>query len=85
MPSTVRTWQPCTATSGSKHALTDLYLYGALEDEEDDEIEDPEDDDPEVLKRRGLAVEEDLEDEDVAGDGAGVEEQADEVESVLGY
>lgn len=54
------------------------------EDEEDDEIEDPEDDDPDVLKRRGLAVEEDVEDEDVAGDGAGAEEQADEVESVLG-
>jgi cohesin complex subunit SA-1/2 len=54
------------------------------EDEEDDEIEDPEDDDPDVLKRRGLAVEEDVEDEDVAEDGAGAEEQADEVESVLG-
>ena len=54
------------------------------EDEEDDEIEDPDDDDPDVLKRRGLAVEEDVEDEDVAGDGAGAEEQADEVESVLG-
>jgi cohesin complex subunit SA-1/2 len=50
------------------------------EDEEDDEIEDPEDDDPDVLKRRGLAVEEDLEDEDAAG----AEEHADEVESVLG-
>lgn len=54
------------------------------EDEEDDEIEDPEDDDPDVLKRRGLAVEEDVEDEDVAGDGAGAGEQAYEVESVLG-
>jgi cohesin complex subunit SA-1/2 len=54
------------------------------EDEEDDEIEDPDDDDPDVLKRRGLAVEEDVEDEDVVGDGAGAEEQADEVESVLG-
>jgi hypothetical protein len=54
------------------------------EDEEDDEIEDPEDDDPDVLKRRGLAIEEDAEDEDVAGDGAAAEEQADEVESVLG-
>lgn len=54
------------------------------EDEEDDEIEDPDDDDPDVLKRRGLAVEEDVDDEDVAGDGAGAEEQADEVESVLG-
>ena len=54
------------------------------EDEEDDEIEDPDDDDPDVLKRRGLAVEEDVEEEDVAGEGAGAEEQADEVESVLG-
>jgi cohesin complex subunit SA-1/2 len=54
------------------------------EDEEDDEIEDPENDDPDVLKRRGLAVEEDVEDEDVTGDGAAAEEQVDEVESVLG-
>ncbi|GAB7331273.1 hypothetical protein MBLNU13_g02726t2 [Cladosporium sp. NU13] len=53
------------------------------EDEEDDEIEDPDDDDPDVLKRRGLAVEEDVE-EDVAEDSAGAEGQAYEVESVLG-
>ena len=55
------------------------------EDEEDDEIEDPEEDDPEVLKRRGLVVEEDVDDEDDAvRNGAGAEEHADEMESVLG-
>jgi cohesin complex subunit SA-1/2 len=56
------------------------------EDEEDDEIEDPEEDDPEVLKRRGLVVEEDVDDEEEAArdNGAGAEEHADEMESVLG-
>lgn len=56
------------------------------EDEEDDEIEDPEEDDPEVLKRRGLVVEEDVDDEEeaVRDNGAGAEEHADEMESVLG-
>jgi cohesin complex subunit SA-1/2 len=73
---------PRGAKSSSKPSAKSNAIVA--EDEEDDEIEDPEDDDPDVLKRRGLAVEEDVEEEDVARDGAEAEEQADEVESVLG-
>ena len=78
-----------TAAAKAKSAGKPSTKSNAIvaEDEEDDEIEDPEDDDPEVLKRRGLVVEEDVEDEEgdaAAGNGAGAEDHADEMESVIG-
>lgn len=54
------------------------------DDEEDDEIEDPEEDDPDVLKRRGLAVEEDVDEQDDIPHDANANEHDEEVESVLG-